>query len=166
MPSMSSEKTAMSPDHPPVTEWMISLMLEAGRLEERARNGVERRNGVAATVDPWTVDKGNRRDQPGCRWRSAWAQRAIRIADEAPTGSSWMCCGPTYAFVCCDNKAHKISRPLPLERAAIHSRWPHDQISHNEAPADPTIGRPRPRRSLFTTTPILLMHTNGTLELS
>ena len=28
MPSMSSEKTAMSPDHPPVTEWMISLMLD------------------------------------------------------------------------------------------------------------------------------------------
>ena len=57
-----------------------------GPIEERARNGVERRNGVAAAVD-----KGDRRDQPGCRWRSAWAQRAIRIAGEAPRGSSWMC---------------------------------------------------------------------------
>ena len=53
--------------------------LEAGRLEERARNGVDRRSGVAVAVDG-----GDRRDQPGCRWRSAWAHRAIRIAGEAP----------------------------------------------------------------------------------
>ena len=31
--------------------------LEAGRLEERARNGVERRNGVAAAVDKGTGDR-------------------------------------------------------------------------------------------------------------
>ena len=57
--------------------------LKAGRSEEQARNGVERRNGVAAAAE-----RGDRRDQPGCGWRSAWTQRAIIIAGEAPAGSN------------------------------------------------------------------------------
>ena len=63
----------------------IEAELKAGRFEEQARNGVERRSGVAAAAE-----RGDRRDQPGYGWRSAsaWMQKAIRIAGEAPAGSS------------------------------------------------------------------------------
>ena len=61
----------------------IEAELKAGRSEEQVRNGVERWNGMAAAAE-----RGDRRDQPGCGWRSAWTQRAIRIAGEAPAGSS------------------------------------------------------------------------------
>ena len=51
----------------------IEAELKAGRSEEQARNGVERRNGGGGR------ERGDRRDPPGCGWRSTWTQRAFRI---------------------------------------------------------------------------------------
>ena len=57
----------------------IEAELKAGRSEEQARNGVERRNGVVAvTVVINLVAGGGQRGRKG----------AIRIAGEAPAGSS------------------------------------------------------------------------------
>ena len=62
--------------------------LKVGRSEEQARDGVERRKNDLQEAAYRICPLKNRRDQPGCGWRSAWTQRAIIIAGEAPAGAS------------------------------------------------------------------------------